>query len=106
MKRYLIFLAGITLLISGCSSAPDQPKTYTVEIKAMKFVPENITVKKGDTVLWINRDIMNHDVTEENTKSWTSAPIVPGASWKKVITGDDNYYCSIHVVMKGTINVE
>ena len=106
MKTFIIQMAITMLLISGCSSPPDQPKTYTVEIKDMKFVPEAITIKKGDTVLWVNRDIMNHDVTEEKTKAWTSSPIKTGGSWKMAVTNDANYYCSIHVVMKGTISVE
>lgn len=105
MKRYIVLAAITVLLIAGCSSPPDQPKTYTVEIKDMKFVPEAITVKKGDTVLWVNRDIMNHDVTER-TKAWTSSAIKPGSSWKMAMADDANYYCSIHLVMKGTISVE
>lgn len=31
----------------------------------MKFVPDDITVKKDDTIVWINRDMTAHDVTEE-----------------------------------------
>ncbi|MEJ5961833.1 plastocyanin/azurin family copper-binding protein [Pedobacter immunditicola] len=106
MKIFFMLMALTSTLTSSCSSPPDRPKTYTVEIKDMKFVPEAITVKKGDTVLWVNRDIMNHDVTEEKTKAWKSSPISTGTSWKMEVTNDANYYCSIHVVMKGTIRVE
>jgi plastocyanin len=106
MNRYLIALALTTLLLYSCSSPPGKPKTYTVEIKDMKFVPDDIVINKGDTVLWINRDMMKHDVTEEKTKAWTSSPIAPGASWKMAINSDAKYYCSIHVVMKGSISIE
>lgn len=72
----------------------------------MKFVPDDITVNKGDTIIWINRDIVPHDVTEEETKAWTSRPILPGKSWKMKVTVPSNYYCSIHLVMKGRIRIQ
>jgi plastocyanin len=35
-------------------------KVDTVEIKDMKFQPAEITVKKGDTIVWINHDMVTH----------------------------------------------
>jgi plastocyanin len=112
MKTFLIrnqnFVCLIFLLcaITGCTSAPKKPKVYTVEIKDMKFVPNDITVSKGDTVIWINRDMVAHDVTEETAKTWTSGLIAAGGSWKMAVAEEANYYCSIHVVMKGKIELE
>ena len=51
----------------------EEPKTHIVEIKQMKFEPAEVKVHKGDRVLWINKDITNHDVTELSTKAWASA---------------------------------
>lgn len=79
---------------------------HTVEIKQMKFVPADLTVQKGDTVMWINKDFVLHDVTEEKSKSWTSSPIAIGSSWSKVISESADYYCSLHLIMKGTLRVE
>lgn len=106
MSKFGIFFAFIAFLLASCSSTPEQPKVYTVEIKDMKFVPDDITVKQGDTIIWINHDMMAHDVTEEGEKLWTSSVIPPGNSWKREITSSVNYYCSIHVVMKGKIKVQ
>lgn len=78
----------------------------TVEIKQMKFVPSELTLQKGDTVMWINKDFVLHDVTEENNKSWTSSPIAIGDSWSKVVTESADYYCSLHLIMKGKLSVE
>jgi plastocyanin len=88
------------------SSSDKKPKVYTVEIKQMKFEPAILNVHKGDEVVWINRDIVDHDVTEENKKTWTSSKLPTGASWHMVVTKTENYYCSIHVVMKGKIVVD
>lgn len=93
-------------LLNGCSSTNKKPKTYTVEIKDMKFVPDDITVSKGDTILWVNKDMMAHDVTEQVSKAWSSSPIPAGGSWKMEVTGDADYYCSIHEVMKGKIELK
>lgn len=78
----------------------------TVEISDMKFLPPVLTVHKGDTVIWINRDMVPHCVTEEDSKAWTSLPIPAGASWKMAVTQNSNYYCAIHMVMKGKIVIE
>lgn len=83
----------------------DKPKTHTVEIYQMKFAPAVLTVQKGDTVVWVNRDYVEHDVTVDD-KSWTSGPFGKGQKWSKVVTKSFDYYCSIHVVMKGKIKVE
>lgn len=118
-QKYLTmkYMFGIGLLAVffwlGCSSATkdqnsDQvilTKTDTVEIKAMAFNPAEITVNKGDTILFINNDIVNHDVTEIN-KAWTSGTLQPGDSWSKVFTESADYFCSLHLVMKGKVLVK
>ena len=81
-----------------------KPTTHVVTINQMKFDPENIKVKKGDIVEWVNKDIVPHDVTEIN-KKWTSKPLKPGDKFSKVITQNFQYFCSIHVVMKGSVTI-
>ena len=82
------------------------PRAHTVEIKQMKFQPAELIVQKGDTVVWINNDIVAHDVTEEPGKAWTSSVMPVGESWRLVVTQSADYYCSIHVVMKGKLIVQ
>ena len=91
---------------SPLAGEDDVVKFHTVEIKGMQFVPEVLTVNKGDTVIWINRDIVDHDVTEQDSNSWTSGKMVPGSSWKMTVAKSGDYYCSIHVVMKGRLVVK
>jgi len=79
---------------------------HSVEIRQMKFVPEEVKVHKGDTISWINNDIVVHDITEEKNKEWSSSPVAIGATWIKVADKSADYFCSIHVVMKGKIIVE
>lgn len=95
-------------LLFSCKSTPEKavPVKHTVEIIAMNFQPAELVVNSGDTVVWINRDIVAHDVTEEPGKAWASPVMPSGASWSKVVTKSANYYCSIHVVMKGKLLVQ
>ncbi len=105
--RKLIYISIIALTaLGGCSAVTDKPATHTVLIKDMQFVPEEITVKKGDTIIWINQDMVAHDVTEEKTKAWTSSMLADGQSWKMAVNAEADYYCSIHVVMKGRIKLK
>jgi plastocyanin len=92
--------------IPTTSKQNDDPKVHIVEIKQMKFQPAEIKVHKGETVLWINKDITDHDVTEESTKAWASSPLAAGKSWSMVVTQSADYYCNLHQVMKGKIVVE
>ena len=98
------YLSGILLFLS-CSPSPEKNRSevFTIEIRQMQFHPAELKVKKGDTVVFINRDFITHDVTEQLDKSWTSAPLTSGKSWSMVVTGTVDYYCSIHPVMKGRL---
>jgi plastocyanin len=80
-----------------------QPAVYSIEIAQMKFTPSELNVKKGDIILFINHDLVPHDITEERSKSWSSSPLAPGQTWKLEVTEAVNYFCSIHPVMKGKI---
>lgn len=95
-------------LFIGCTSTSEKKtnKAYTIEINQMQFQPASLTIQKGDTVVWINHDIVAHDVTEEKAKLWTSGPLAPGESWNQIVTKSADYYCSIHMVMKGQLVVQ
>lgn len=82
------------------------PKTHTVEIVQMQFRPSILTVHKGDTVIFVNKGMVSHDVTEKENITWTSGVIPVGASWKLIPAESIHYFCSIHVVMKGKVMVE
>ncbi|MEJ8756160.1 plastocyanin/azurin family copper-binding protein [Pontibacter sp. H259] len=79
------------------------PVTHTVEIRQMQFTPAELTVNKGDKVVFVNKDIVTHDVTEASGKLWQSPALTSGKSWSMVITRSQAYYCSYHPVMKGKI---
>ncbi|MEO7264410.1 MAG: plastocyanin/azurin family copper-binding protein [Ferruginibacter sp.] len=109
-----IYLLCFMFLLNSCTTPEDKGqkvqeavhKIFKVEIKQMQFQPAELALQKGDTVIWTNHDIVTHDVTEEKGKLWTSGPLAPGQSWSLVVTENADYFCSIHVVMKGKLIVE
>ena len=72
----------------------------------MKFLPDYLEVSKGDTVRFVNNDLVVHDVTEELDKAWTSSLLPAGKSWDLAVMQSAAYFCSLHEVMKGEIVVK
>jgi plastocyanin len=87
-------------------SGQSKPHTDTVVINDMRFQPEEIRVRSGDTIVWVNRDLVTHCVNEASHRAWASPDIASGGSWRMVVTGNATYYCTIHPVMKGRIVVK
>jgi plastocyanin len=82
------------------------PGVYKIDIKGMTFEPKEVRVNIGDTLLWVNKDFYAHDVTEFKTKKWNSPKLEPGTAWAMIVKEEAEYFCSIHVVMKGKIEIK
>ena len=82
------------------------PARHQVVIEAVAYAPTVLTVHRGDTVVWVNRDPFPHTATAAGTCD--SGAIAAGASWKYVATkaGAFDYLCTLHPNMKGTLKVE
>lgn len=102
MAAIVVFTSFAT--INGPQEPREKPTTHEVTIFQMKFKPESITVKNGDIIKWINKDIVPHDVTEKD-KKWSSGPLDPGETFSKKVAKGFDYYCSLHLVMKGSVKV-
>ena len=83
------------------------PATHTVVIEGTRFEPTTLTIKAGDTVVWINKDPFPHTATAQ-TGGFDSQSIAPDQSWKYTPgkTGVFPYGCTLHPTMKGTLRVE
>ncbi len=87
------------------SAAGPSPATHTVVIDGVQFVPETLTVARGDTVVWVNRDPFPHTVTSPG--AFDSHEIAAGSQWKYTPrkVGEFPYTCTLHPNMKGTLRV-
>jgi plastocyanin len=83
------------------------PTTHTIVIAGMKFAPEALIVKSGDTVVWVNQDFFPHTATAQN-RTFDSRDIEATKYWKYVAkeTGRFPYICTLHPTMTGTLIVK
>ena len=102
-------VAAIALLltfggIAACSRPA--PRVHTVKIQNFVFMPAELTVARGDTVVWSNTDFVPHSTTARDS-AWDSKAIEANGSWWFVArnAGRYEYYCVLHPNMKGTIVV-
>jgi plastocyanin len=92
------FTSGATVAVAG---------THKITIHSMGFHPQDLTVKVGDSIEWINNDPVTHTATALG-KRFNSHGIAPGKSWKFTArkAGVFKYACSVHPTMTGTLHVE
>ncbi len=81
-------------------------RTHTIVIEGMQFKPGELTVKRGDRVVWVNRDVVPHTVKADAT--FESPAIAPDASWGTTVKspGRHAYACTLHPTMKATLVVK
>ena len=57
-------LAVVLVAVADSSAAAaDGPRTHEVVIQGLLYVPETLTVRPGDVVVWINKDPFPHTAT-------------------------------------------
>ena len=102
-------LAPGLLLLLGVEALPrpgdTSPRRYVVEIQSMTFRPAVLEVEQGDTVVWINRDIVPHTATGTSKPAWSTGTLILGQSGQYVPrhSGTTLYFCELHPVMQGKL---
>lgn len=114
----LLVVFGVYFLFLGKASAPaNQPSApnttnpasvtagSTVAINNFAFSPSTLTVKKSDTVTWINEDSTTHTIKSD---TFNSGSLNKGDTFKFQFSqaGTFSYSCGIHPFMQGTIIVQ
>jgi plastocyanin len=96
---------GLMLGIIGPSAAA-QPKTHTVTMEGMRFQPEVLVVAPGDTIVWVNKDLVPHTATSK-VGGFDSNAVLASESWRYTVRkkGDFAYVCTFHPAMKGMLQV-
>jgi plastocyanin len=94
-------------MAAAANSDDTVSRTYVVVIEQMRFNPPALTVRRGDRVVWVNKDLFPHTASA-NSKTFDSSGIAPNASWSYVAgrAGNYPYMCSLHPSMHGTLTVQ
>lgn len=93
------------LMATGVALAADPPRN-TVTMDGTSYAPSTLTVKRGTTVSFVNKDPFPHTVTSAG--HFDSKEIAAGKTWKLKVkqAGRFDYICTLHPNMKGTLVVE
>jgi plastocyanin len=97
-------LAVLIVLVLGFPAIGAE--SHPVEISNLMFVPENVSVHPGDTVVWTNKDDRDHTVVAQDG-SFASTVIHHGESFSHKFEkpGTFTYGCKLHPRMKGVVTV-
>ena len=94
MKRFWAVAAVFCLFWSPASWA----EVHIVTLGNNFFSPNDLNIKAGDTVRWVNNSTHRHDVTADNF-SWSS-PQATSFEYERTFNtvGEVLYHCTLHSV--------
>ena len=91
-------------LAEGASAAAG-PRTHRIEMQNMRFGPVPANIKAGDTILWINRDLVPHTATARDHSFDVVIPSRASATTVLRRAGTIPFYCRYHPAMRGGLVV-
>ena len=111
LLRAPAFAVLLLLAVPTESAAPKgKARVHHVMMQGMVFTPAQLTVRRGDTVIWENKDLVPHTATAgpKAAAPFDSGSIAVDTSFKWVARkrGDYPYICTLHPGMVGSLTVE
>lgn len=97
-------LFAVIAIIVGAGLVPAHADTIHVVIDKLVFSPTEINARVGDTIEWVNKDILAHTATVRGDWDVMIAANKPASVVLKN-AGAVEYYCRFHPNMKGRIIV-
>jgi plastocyanin len=99
----------VLAVLALVSVAAHAGETVDVSIQDYRFAPQEVRIKAGDTVKWINREKRtSHSVLFPAENGLESERLFPQEQWQRVFDkpGRYEYRCGPHEEMKGVVLVE
>jgi plastocyanin len=105
-RAVLRSFASALLAAFALAGANAAAATHTITIDGMSFEPASLQLRRGDTVRWVNKDLVPHTATAP--KDFDSGTLAPGQSWEVQVDrpGRHEYVCRLHPTMKAVLVVE
>ena len=103
MSRWILPI--VAALIMGASVSA-RAATIQITMENMVIAPAETTARVGDTIEWVNKDILVHTATARNGDWDVTMP--PRKTVTQVLkkAGAIDYYCRFHPNMKAKLTVE
>lgn len=123
MTRAFPWVLAVALALTvGCSPSTNAPQPVapsnpsqavdhaTVTIQAFQFKPQNVLLKRGGTVTWVNADQTAHTASPDSGSQFADTGSIAGGATSSPIvfnvSGVQPYHCAIHTSMTGTVTVQ
>ncbi|MEK6918709.1 MAG: cupredoxin family copper-binding protein [Nanoarchaeota archaeon] len=93
---------------NGLDLKPSANQGKNIVIGGQKYLPQTLTINKGETIVWVNDDSMQHTVTSDSGSELNSGTIGLGQKYSHTFenAGTYEYHCEFHSSMKGKIIVQ
>jgi plastocyanin len=101
--RLLLIEAAIALAVAV---VPAHAGTIQISMENLDVSPVEATAKVGDTIEWINKDVVAHTATSRNGDFDVNIPAKKTAMFTLKKAGKVDYYCRYHPNMKATLKIE
>jgi len=108
LRRVLAFasaIAVVALVASlGAAATTAAPKTIQIAINDVAFAKAKVDAKVGDTIEWVNNDVVDHTATVKG--DWDV--VIPAGHKGHIVlkkAGTFAYYCRFHPNMKASLVV-
>ncbi|MFA5052905.1 MAG: cupredoxin family copper-binding protein [Parcubacteria group bacterium] len=126
MKKALIVIAAIVVIaVIGAAAyfylakpqvkVQGEPESSAVQegekkvaIENFAYSPQELTISKGETVTWTNKDSIKHNVASDSGDELYTELLGQNESYSHTFneTGEYSYHCVPHPFMKGKIIVQ
>jgi plastocyanin len=102
MPRWILPIAAA---LSLGISVPVRATTIQITMENLVFSPAEASAEVGDTIEWINKDILAHTATARNGDWNVTIPPNKTATLVLKKAGAVDYFCRFHPNMKATLAV-
>ena len=101
-----LLAAGTAPGVRSAAAADGTGRTHEIVVQAFQYLPATLKVRRGDVVVWVNKDPLPHTVTAPG--AFDSKSIGESRSWRLTTqrAGTFAYVCTLHSNMKGVLEVE
>jgi len=97
-------VVAVAFLVPAVTPGPAGASDHKNEIKGLAFNPEQITVRAGDSVTWVNEDSDRHHLMGDGFES-KDLPHDATFTTEFPEPAQLTYHCTIHTYMEGQIVV-
>jgi plastocyanin len=106
MNVMFALVAAVAMMTAPASPAPAPAADAVVHIANFAYAPNTVTIKAGQTVLFINDDGDAHTVTADD-KSFDSGGLDTHDQFRHTFAkpGKYSFFCALHPYMKAVVIV-